>query len=64
MIQISLACPAGGSCVYKTEEVDLNAALKLIEIHIKAVQPGVTTRGSSSSPVVKKPDKFPRPTID
>ena len=37
MSQISLACTAGGSCVYKTEEVDLNAALKLIEILVQVV---------------------------
>ena len=58
MSQISLACTAGGSCVYKTEELDLNAALKLIEILVQVVHREVTTGGSSSSSFVKKRRNF------
>ena len=63
MAQQKFSCTVGGGCDYQTELLDAETALKFLELHAKTAHPATTTNnvtGSSS----KKPEKFPRPTID
>ena len=53
MADVSLSCPAGGDCSYKTELVPVSEALVLLQMHER------TAHGTRSGA-----EKFPRPTID
>ena len=63
MSGVRVSCPAGPPCTYKTEEVDLVTALGLIYIHMRAVHLDVGGGGNVGT-IVRKPEKFPRPSID
>ena len=64
MAEVSLSCPAGGDCQYKTENVTVKEAIVLLQMHERTVHgtsannQSVTGEGSN-----RKPEKFPRPTI-
>ena len=61
MAPVSVPCPAGGSCTYKTPELEFNDAMALLTMHERQrhSENMVVTRQEGG----KKPEKFPRPTI-
>ena len=61
MAPIKLTCPSGDTCDYTTEEVELATAMELLKMHRDIAHanaaPATVQQG-------KKPEKFPRPSID
>ena len=60
MTMVSLSCPMGSACSYTTEKVGEPTALALLDKHERMAHPSVL-HGTTNS---KKPEKFPRPSID
>ena len=59
MAPTKLSCPAGATCGYTTEEVEFEAAMELLKMHRD-----IAHAAPAQLPQGKKPEKFPRPSID
>ena len=61
MAPISIPCPAGGSCTYKTPGLEFGDAMSLLNMHERQVhRDNLVVRQQGGG---KKPEKFPRPVI-
>ena len=59
MATVSVSCPAGGGCSYKTENLPVSEAMVLLQMHERTAH-GTRLGGDTVS---GKPEKFPRPSI-
>ena len=64
MAEVSLSCPAGNPCEYKTEQLPVNDAMALLQMHVRtAHSTGAGSEGDGGEGGHRKPEKFPRPSI-
>ena len=59
---VILPCPMGMDCDYKTESVEEATALKIMDMHERLSHP--TSANQATNGGSRKPEKFPRPSID
>ena len=62
MAEVSLNCPAGDTCGYKTEMLPVNDAMMLLRMHERTAH-GSGNNGAGDAGGHGKPEKFPRPSI-
>ena len=64
MAEVSLSCPTGGSCDYKTEILPVDHAMALLQMHERTTHgTGASSGRDSDAGRNSKPEKFPRPAI-